>query len=513
MVKIPNTNPTRAASFVSQKESYSAAKIRTTVLPLADGSTLSTGTRRTVTLAENESSPNITANELPTFADQILFQVPTYTDRQGSNRSVSLYAAQLANGDIIYFAQRYNTQSVSNGYETTGRIYVLPVNGDIQTVIDRRFQQDIVDGAIGNLLKTPRRVTELPSEASAKEGETVYVDADYSHANGVNVSAQEFAGTELDSATNSDAQAGIGDRGWYAKADAGFQFGQIYPALPDDFVLISNARVYVKRNTQTNLSKIYLGETSYALTRVPQPAGTKIINNPAFAASEPDVDYYTITGGLPSGDWDALRFETTTAGTFVPASSKVEKGLYQFENSDWVQAGFFAPLAQPDKDFTISVEEERPGVKANKAVTVAASGSTFTAADPFPGIARLTYNNDSNETELYQRFSVNVSLTGFEDSKAPAVLQLGSVNYSLSYFETDAGIAVYRTPKIKASEQVSAAGAIASVNIQLKNGSWAGQSGATKVLRTINKGELQAAANAALPVHQAPHKPGYWPAH
>ena len=234
--------------------------------------------------------------------------------------------------------------------------------------------------------KTPRRVTELPAERGSREGETVYVDADYSHANGVNVSAQEFAGTELDSATNSDAQAGIGDRGWYAKADAGFQFGQIYPALPDDFVLISNARVYVKRNTQTNLSKIYLGETSYALTRVPQPAGTKIINNPAFAASEPDVDYYTITGGLPAGDWDNLRFETTTMGRFIPASSIVEKGLYQFENSDWVQAGFFAPLAQPDKDFTISVEEERPGVKANKAVTVAASGSLLPPPILFRGL-------------------------------------------------------------------------------------------------------------------------------
>ena len=358
---------------------------------------------------------------------------------------------------------------------------------------------------VNELEHSPRRVSELPAESGSKEGEWAYVDEDYTHANGVNITPQDFAGTELDTVENPAAQAGIGSRGWYAKADAGFQFGQIYPALPDNFVLISDARVYVKRGTLTNLSKIYIGETSYALTRVAQAAGTHIVNAPGL--TEPDVDYYTIATALPDGDWDNIRFETTTAGTFIPASSTVKAGLYQFLNSDWMPAGFDAPAAQPDKDWKVAVEEDRPGKRQDKNIALAASGSTFTAASPFPGILRLTYNNDSTETQEYQRWTVNVPLAGFDDNKAPAVFKHGSVNYSLSYFETDAGIAIYRTPVVKASERVSAAGTVNGLNIQLHDGSWAGQTGETKALRTVDKAALQAAANSAQPVHVVPSAP------
>ena len=354
---------------------------------------------------------------------------------------------------------------------------------------------------------TPRRVTSLPAESIAKEGETVWLEADYTIDNGVNITPQSFAGTELDSVFDSDAPANIGSRGWYAKQDAGFQFGEVHPALPDNFVLISDTRIYVKRNTLTNLSKLHLGDTEYTLTRVAQSAGSKLNSNPAYASTLPDVDYYTITGGLPAGDWDNLRFETTTAGTFIPASSKITKGFYEFKNSDWGRASYNAPPAQPDKDIIWRVEERRPGTRADKNLAFVAAGSTFTISDPFPGILRITYNDRSPDTDTYQRFTVFVPLAGFEDSRAPAVLKIGSVNYSLSYFETDAGQAVYRSPLIKTSERIISASTVNGMNVQLLDGSWVGQSGDTSVYRTVNKGAIQGVANSATGVHVPPTNP------
>ena len=363
------------------------------------------------------------------------------------------------------------------------------------------------EGILLKVPKTPRRVTSLPAESTAKEGETVWVEADYTIDNGVNITPQSFAGTELDSVFDSDAPANIGSRGWYAKQDAGFQFGEVHPALPDNFVLISDTRIYVKRNTLTNLSKLHLGDTEYTLTRVAQSAGSKLNSNPAYASTLPDVDYYTITGGLPAGDWDNLRFETTTAGTFIPASSTITKGFYEFKNNDWGRASYNAPPAQPDKDIIWRVEERRPGTRSDKNLAFVASGSTFTISDPFPGILRITYNNLSTDTDTYQRFTVFVPLAGFEDSRAPAVLKIGSVNYSLSYFETDAGQAVYRSPLIKTSERISSASTVNGMNVQLLDGSWVGQSGDTSVYRTVNKGTIQGVANSATGVHVPPTNP------
>ena len=150
---------------------------------------------------------------------------------------------------------------------------------------------------------TPRRVSSIPD--TLLPGDKWYLTDQYIRPSGIEITPQEFAGTELDG-------LGLGIRGWYTKEDAGFNLGYITPGqLSDDFVLISNTRVYVKRGTQTNLTHIVLGDTEYPLVRVPQPAGTKVQPSPDLAAGLPDVDYYTITGGLPAGDWDNLRFKTS----------------------------------------------------------------------------------------------------------------------------------------------------------------------------------------------------------
>ena len=356
---------------------------------------------------------------------------------------------------------------------------------------------------------TPRRVSTLPAESSSLDGEQCYITANYTKNNGINITPQLFAGTELDSVTNSDAPSNLGTQGWYRKADAGFTFGEINPDLPSDFVLISDKRVYVKDNTQTNLAKILLGTTEYTLTRVNQTT-TKLFSTPGPSGpNNPLVDYYTIGGtGLPaSGDWDDLRFETTTANTFVPATTTIPKGLYENRNSDWVRGGFDAPEVQPDKDFKIAVEEQRPGTRADKNLPFTASGSTFTTTTPFPGILRITYNNLSTDTDTYQRYTVFVPLDGFQDSKAPHLLKIGSVNYSLAYFETDAGQGVYRTPVVKSTERITSASTRNAMNVQALDNSWFGETGAGKFLKTITKHDLSVYANAIQEVHALPGSP------
>ena len=357
--------------------------------------------------------------------------------------------------------------------------------------------------------KTPRRVTSLPAESSSEEGERVWVESDYSSASGVNITPQRFAGTELDPATDSDAAAGIGSRGWYAKADAGFTFGEIHPPLPDDFVLISDQRVYVKRNTQTNLAKLYLGSTEYTLTRTAQAAGSKLNSNPAYANTLPDVDYYTIGGsGLPDGDWDDLRFETSTVGTFIPASPTVTKGLYEFKNNDWSRAGFYAPPLDPSKPFKIAVEEDRPGTRADKNLPFVASGNTFTNTNPFPGVLRLTYNNGSSDTGTYRRWTVFVPIEGGQPVKTPSRLKIGTIYYSFSYYQTSSGsIAVYRTPVVGTAQRIAAARTVNAMNVQWDDGEYAGQTGETTVLKTINKEVLESLSNALKGVHVPPFNP------
>ncbi len=172
-----------------------------------------------------------------------------------------------------------------------------------------------------------------------------------------------------------------------------------------------------------------------------------------------------------------------------------------------VRYGFDDADIDPAKDFKIAAEEETPGSKQNKNLAFVASGSTFTIPTPFPGVLRLTYNNLSTDADTYQRYTAFVDLEGGQPSHIPALLQIGSVNYSFSYLETESGQAVYKTPKVKTSERVTSASTVNSVNIQFEDGSWAGQSGASKALRTLDKSALQGLANAVTAVHSPPPSP------
>ena len=477
--------------------------------------------------------------------------------------------------------------------------------GSVFDVLDEKELKDFNKAPPVN---TPRRVSRLPADDISLDRDEVYLTDDYTTASGVNITPETFSGTELDSVQNPDVSSGIGSRGWYNRQDADFTLGNITPNLPSDFVLISDTRVYVKRNTQTNLSKLKLGSTEYSLVRVPQSAGVKVVNNPDLAPSEPDIDYYTITGGLPAGDWDDLSFEnapvvsqagqdvtftkhiehfgnvtrynvslsvnnangpqsislnyytpergspnppyttanrfdlgcirslfpttnsnynivaliidgteltfassplsqygcfvtndvtnaslrvtdsdltkrvnikfannrlafpgTSTPGDTIPATSTYTKGDYQFRDDDWGKSGYDAPPVNTTRDFTIPVKENRQGTRQDKNLLMASSGSNYTIANPFPTIQRLTFNADSSETDLLNRYSANISLTGFVDDKAPAILKIGTNNYSFAYFETDSGFAVYRTPIITANTSVNGTNFVTTGNSNVVN--------------------------------------------
>ena len=194
---------------------------------------------------------------------------------------------------------------------------------------------------------TPRRVTPLPANADSLKGEEVYNTADYNRTTGFDVTPVPFAETTIDGLS-------AGTRGWWRGA-GGFALGRLNhdDSEIDDVALISDTRVYVKRGTLTNLAKIYLGSNSYALTRVPQTAGTKLIYN---VDGSPDVDYYTITGGLPAGDWNEVRFETTTAGTFIPLTVVVKEGPYIFGGTNWQKV----PKRRTDAEINDLTREQVP---------------------------------------------------------------------------------------------------------------------------------------------------------
>ena len=355
----------------------------------------------------------------------------------------------------------------------------------------------------GGVSETPRRLDALPT--SVPDGDEVYITADYSHERGVTIVPNLVGQTQLDGNN-------VGDYAWWNREDAGFQFGQVYPALPDDFVAISDTRVYVKRGTQTNLASITIGSTEYALTRVPQPVGTKIVSAPDLASSQPDIDYYTIGGtGLPdptasTNNWKDVRFKTT-GGAFVPATVTVEKGLYRGVGGAYQPADFEAPQADIASNFKVQVEEEQAGLAKNENITFIAGSNIFSRANPFDGIERIAYHTDATQPSTNGRYTVWVPLADFDDSQAPTVLRVGSNDYPMSYLETGSGHAVYRSALIPAGDAVTTSALTKAINIQKQDGQWLGHEGLVRKLRTIEKEDIAALANTIKSIHTLPTNP------
>ena len=347
----------------------------------------------------------------------------------------------------------------------------------------------------GGVSDTPKRVATLP--ADVVQGEQVYVTASYSKNNGVDITPSAVAESAYDGYD-------LGNRLWARDVGNGYGEGRLYPddAELANLLLVSDTRVFVRRNTLTDLTAIEVDGTEFAMVRVPQSAGFKVIP----IDNEPDADYYTITGGLPSGAWKNVRLKRSS-GVYVPASVNVSQGLHEGNNGVWARSRYEAPPVSSARDFAFAVQEIIPGGKTDRNITLVTSGNTYTLSDPFPGILRITYNFGAGDAGLIHRWSVNISTAGFIDESAPQRLQVGSHLYPLSYFETDAGQAVYRTNLISSSERISAPGVVNDVNVQFASGVWAGQTTEQKNFRTIDKATLKSLSNSPLGVHSLPPNP------
>ena len=233
-------------------------------------------------------------------------------------------------------------------------------------------------------------------------------------------------------------------------------------------------------------------------TSVPIPSGTR--------------DYgfnVKFTDGTYASETIIHAFQRTIQPT---PESKVQKVLTKSGAKEWLgivgdTLNYNEPNVDLKKEFKVGVQEKTPGTKEDKNIALGSSGSNYTNATPFPGVNRLTFNADSSETDLLNRYSVNVPLIGGDDTDPPVLLQIGTTNYSLSYYETDAGQAIYRTPVVATANRVSSVTTINAVNIQFKDGSWAGQTGESTALKTLTKAQLQSLSNEPAPVHTLPTSP------
>ena len=101
---------------------------------------------------------------------------------------------------------------------------------------------------------TPRRVTRLPSDAVGKTGENIYLTADYTITTGFDLTPEAFAGTTF-------AGQSAGTRGWWRGVETDQEGSYSLGKLTHDDLEIANlravtdTRVYVARNTLTNLAK------------------------------------------------------------------------------------------------------------------------------------------------------------------------------------------------------------------------------------------------------------------
>ena len=363
-----------------------------------------------------------------------------------------------------------------------------------------RLNADFVDNVEGNI-KTPQRVNGIPSDP--QNGTEVYQSQNNASHGYYRVYMTGVIGTEL-------ANAGVGNYCWWRRPDEDFTHGVAEPDLDPNFVLISNNRVYVKRGTLTDLTHVEDGRRRrYTLTRVAQAAGTKILSDPALAASQPDVDYYTIGGSL--GLSRNLRF-LKRDGTWIPSTTLLGRHKYYSTARAFFKDGFGAAPADVTKsNLFVSCGEVLGGFFGTSGYTFVADGTDFSVNDPVEGIKKITYHNTASDSAKYHRYSVQIYLAGFTDKDTPTKLTIGTHNYVLSYFETssaDGGTATYLSGVVVQADRISSTALTKNYAIIKKDGGqYQNVSDPTFVSRSLSVAALRKLASGIDAVHQLPSHP------
>ena len=342
-----------------------------------------------------------------------------------------------------------------------------------------------VSGGISN---TPRRVTALPADGDSLKGERVYVTAPYA-ADVVDITPQSFWGSQFD-------HQGVGERGYYAGGFVGSLRGT-FPGLR----LLSDTTVAVLRSDIPALTKVHLGDTEYDVTAGQNQKGEPL---PGEIDTGVSVDLYTITGGLPSGDWDDIKLENS--GTFYPSGSMIHAGDYIFDGQDWQEYDYNAPLADTTNEVFVSVAERISDSPRPTTLTFAAVGgvpNTYLVSAPFPGYPSIGYDGRSASTS-YQEFEVLVD-DSIASLDAPAVIRVGSNEYTLTPVGVSTGNTVaYTSSAVAAADQVSGTALSKSIDIQLHSGLWVNGSGAVYEYRTLDLASISAASRTVKKVSRLP---------
>lgn len=361
-------------------------------------------------------------------------------------------------------------------------------------------------GGTGTSTSNPRGAT-LPAPVA---GGKFYLTGDLTSATGVDFQFETFDDTVL-------AGLGLGERGWYRKGYG--DIGRVYPALPNDFLLVSNKRVYVRRNTQTDLTHIVVNALEYAITRHAQAAGTKIESNATEDA--PDVDYYTLsdallTNGIPGLNLANVRFKKSD-GTYTPATTTREQGPYESDGIAWYRDGLYAQQVNANADVVFPCGESAvitDPVPVKTTFTHSRSGQvdTYRATPAIDGIQLIEFTEATTNTPFTNRFRVLVNRDILDD-KEPKQLVLGTHRIALGYYQTDKTGYSYRSAVVNPNDFFPSLATTPTneeidVNLRDRLGRYFSQTTETFIKpRTISKEEISGLIDNTLDVRDLPTNP------
>ena len=365
-----------------------------------------------------------------------------------------------------------------------------------QTGADRLSYSVLKDvpATVSGIQHTPQRVATLPS--TVEEGADVYLTAaemhDYAH-----IVPHPFAGGPIDG-------EGFGTRGWYEDKAIDYGEGTIYGSLPH-ILLVSDSKVAIAaaNDPSTGLIKLYLGSTEYALTRDPGLQNVNLGNIDGATL----VDVYSITGGLPAGNWEQIKLEGPT-GTFIPPAASLTHpaGLYHGHNDFWYSYLFDAPPGNVNLPFKVPVEQSLPATPVNKDLTFTAPAQPeipYVSQNPFDDVLRVEMQTGAGQPRENEYTVVMEQPVSGND--VPTTLQVGTERYALTPV-SGASDHSFHTGEIPVAERVSATALMRGMDIQYADGAWAeGGAGAT-IPYVLELHELQRALND-------PHSGSAFPAH
>ena len=321
-------------------------------------------------------------------------------------------------------------------------------------------------------------VDRLPDPGTA--GRQVWVKANY-ETRGVSVVPWDWGGPN-------------GSRAWWYVPD-GWHFGQILGVFYELF-FVSDTTVMIRTGSIPGISKLHVGEDEYVLTAV---AGKQNINWHGTG-----VDVYTITGGLPAGDWNEVWIEGATPEDRFPGSVTIKQGEYLDTGTAWVSAGFDALLAPVWLDFDVMIRAKWPGKARTKSVTFVEDtthASLYVAPAPFDAITSITF--DGRAGQSYQnRYVVRLAANLAVGDGIPAKLMVGVFEFELTEGTSEDGVAVFVTPVM--GERVDDANLTHSLDLQYADGSWANGSRTKRIIQTLNQAALHDAASRVPEVKHVP---------